>query len=195
MENSQLAKTVKALRQKKGFSQEQLAEESGLSLRTIQRIENGETQSTGATLKLLAKALSVNAEELLDWGMTEDTEFLVTLHLTALTFLVFPLLGTLVPAILWISKKDKVKGLNESARALINFEITWNLFLFGVPIAAGLFFWLSGYEVSFSRLIMMGAAFIILTFAYNLIQIMVNTARIRRGQPVKYILSIPFSRA
>ena len=194
MQNSQLANTVKTLRLKKGFSQEQLAEESGLSLRTIQRIENGETQSTGATLKLLANALSVNAEELLDWGMTEDTEFLVTLHLTALTFLIFPILGIIVPAIMWMSKKDKVKGLNESARALINFEITWNLLLFGFPIATALLIWLTGNEASFARLFMLGGVVLIFVYAYNLIQIMVNTARIRKGQPVKYGFAIPFVR-
>ncbi len=47
MERSDLAKRVKELRTKKGLSQEQLAEASGLSLRTIQRIENGETLPRG----------------------------------------------------------------------------------------------------------------------------------------------------
>lgn len=41
MKNKILAKKVKELRKRKGYSQEELAEKSGLSLRTVQRIENG----------------------------------------------------------------------------------------------------------------------------------------------------------
>lgn len=54
---------VKTLRINKGWSQEQLSEYSGLSLRTIQRIENGVTISMDS-LNALAKALQVNRTEL-----------------------------------------------------------------------------------------------------------------------------------
>lgn len=54
---------VKDLRISKGWSQEQLSEVSGLSLRTIQRIENGVTISI-ESLNVLAKALGVNHNEL-----------------------------------------------------------------------------------------------------------------------------------
>jgi transcriptional regulator with XRE-family HTH domain len=52
-------KKVKDLRTKQGLSQEELAEKTGLSLRTIQRIENGESIPRGDTLK----RLSVNSNE------------------------------------------------------------------------------------------------------------------------------------
>ena len=42
------------------MSQETLAEESGLSRRTIQRIELGESNPNGDSLKRLAEALQVN---------------------------------------------------------------------------------------------------------------------------------------
>lgn len=54
---------VKSLRMSKGWSQEQLSEFSGLSLRTIQRIENGVTISMDS-LNVLAKALDVDQKEL-----------------------------------------------------------------------------------------------------------------------------------
>lgn len=54
---------VKSLRISKGWSQEQLSEFSGLSLRTIQRIENGVTISMDS-LNVLAKALDVDHNEL-----------------------------------------------------------------------------------------------------------------------------------
>jgi transcriptional regulator with XRE-family HTH domain len=43
MENLELQKRVKDLRIKQGLSQEELADKTGLSLRTIQRIENRES--------------------------------------------------------------------------------------------------------------------------------------------------------
>ena len=66
MENSELQKRVKELRIRKGFSQEELADKSGLSLRTIQRMENGDTYPRGDTLKRLAIALQVSPDKIID---------------------------------------------------------------------------------------------------------------------------------
>jgi len=95
MDKNHLAQRVKELRNQKGMSQEILAEASGLSLRTIQRIENGETNPAGDTLQRLSAALNVNPDELIDWSVKEDRSYLVFLNLSALTFLFFPLLGIL----------------------------------------------------------------------------------------------------
>ena len=45
------------------MSQEFLAKESGLSLRTIQRIEKDESNPTGESLKRLANALNVSPDD------------------------------------------------------------------------------------------------------------------------------------
>ena len=47
MNKNLLGLRIKELRKQKGMSQEFLSEESGLSLRTIQRIENGESSPRG----------------------------------------------------------------------------------------------------------------------------------------------------
>ncbi len=54
---------VQKLRLKRGWSQQQLAELSGLSVRTIQRIEGGQTAST-ETLKSLASVFEIDFSEL-----------------------------------------------------------------------------------------------------------------------------------
>jgi transcriptional regulator with XRE-family HTH domain len=102
MSKSELSKRVKELRSRKGLSQEQLAENSGLSLRTIQRIENGETEPRGDTLKRLMNALDAAPDDLMDWSIAEDKGFLTAVNLSALGFFVFPLLGILIPLIMWI---------------------------------------------------------------------------------------------
>ncbi|OIQ41734.1 MAG: DNA-binding protein, partial [Bacteroidetes bacterium MedPE-SWsnd-G1] len=134
MNNNYLAIRLKKLRNQRGMSQEALADESGLSLRTIQRIENNSTNPTGESLKRLSNALSVNPDELIDWTIKEDKKYLVFLNLSSLTFLFFPMLGILVPFILWTSKQDKIKNINKLGRDLINFEITWTILLFFIPI-------------------------------------------------------------
>lgn len=54
---------VKKLREKKYWSQEQLANMAGLSLRIIQRVEAGNPASK-ETLKLLASVFEINISEL-----------------------------------------------------------------------------------------------------------------------------------
>ena len=66
MANQNLTHRVKELRKRKALSQDELAKNAGLSLRTVQRVENGETIPTGETLKRLAFVLDVDPNELLD---------------------------------------------------------------------------------------------------------------------------------
>lgn len=44
MKNTELAQKIKELRTRKGLSQEKLAETAQINLRTVQRIEAGETE-------------------------------------------------------------------------------------------------------------------------------------------------------
>jgi transcriptional regulator with XRE-family HTH domain len=55
---------LKALRQLRALSQEELSERSGVGRATISRIERGETGAQGRTLRRLASALGVGVEEL-----------------------------------------------------------------------------------------------------------------------------------
>jgi transcriptional regulator with XRE-family HTH domain len=72
MESKILAKRLKELRALRGMSQEYLADESRVGLRTIQRIENNESEPTGETLKRIAIALDVELSELI--GLNSITE-------------------------------------------------------------------------------------------------------------------------
>lgn len=183
MKNAHLSARVKELRHKKGMSQEFLAEESGLSLRTIQRIEKGESNPTGDSLKRLSNALDVNPDELIDWTIKENHKYLIFLNLSALTFLFFPLLGILVPFILWTSKKDKIKGINNLSKALINFEITWTLLLFLIP-----FILFISSKINLLENLSLRTIFILIGVMYliNLILILINTFRIYNKKDAVY---------
>ena len=189
MKNAHLSARVKELRNKKGMSQEVLAEESGLSLRTIQRIENGDSNPTGDSLKRLSNALDVNPDELIDWTIKEDKKYLIFLNLSALTFLFFPMLGILVPFILWTSKKDKIKNINKLGKGLINFEITWTILLFLIPF---LFFLISKTilleSLSLRNIFMITGSM----YLFNLILVLLNTLRISNKKDVMYYPQIKF---
>ena len=55
------------------MSQEYLADESRVSLRTIQRIENNESTPTGETIKRIAIALDVKLTELIGSNSITET--------------------------------------------------------------------------------------------------------------------------
>lgn len=73
MNTNNLAKKLKEIRTLRGMSQEYLAEESRVSLRTIQRIENEESVPTGETIKRISVALDVEMSELLGANTIEET--------------------------------------------------------------------------------------------------------------------------
>ncbi len=64
---------VKKLRDKNGWSQEQLAEYSGLNIRTIQRVESGQKASI-ETLKCIASVFEVDTSKLTEEITVIDKE-------------------------------------------------------------------------------------------------------------------------
>ena len=200
MKNRILAQRVKELRKRKGFSQEKLTENSGLSLRTIQRIENGESEPTGDTLKKLSNALNVTPDELIDWTIIEDRGFLKALNLSALTFIFFPLLGILIPLIMWISKKDKLKDINKTGEDIINFEITWTLLFFLGLLLNTIymtFTWKADGFISAGRIasrMSFNLIFIVIMYAFNCVMIIFNAYLIQKEKTMRYYPKINFLR-
>ncbi|TKC58114.1 helix-turn-helix domain-containing protein [Pedobacter hiemivivus] len=198
MKNIELAKKIKELRTKKGFSQDELSIATQLNLRTIQRIESGETEPRGDTLKRLAAALQVTPDELIDWTEEEDTTVLMFLNISALSFIVFPLLGVIIPFVLWVSKKDKIKKLNVTGKKLLNFQITWCIIFFTMNV---LYFMAFMFKKKISSSFIPGLggteSFILLIpilYGLNIIIIVFNAIRSYKNKTVIYQPAIPFLR-
>lgn len=136
---NEIGKKLKELRTKKGLSQEELAESASINLRTIQRIENNESEPRGNTLNQICKVLDVNAEDILDYGKNPDKSFLIIFHLSVLVFIAIPVGNIIVPLILWVNKKDKIIGLKEIGANLLNFQIVWSVLSFISIITFALF--------------------------------------------------------
>ncbi len=188
MKNKDLAKRVKESRKRNGMSQELLAENSGLSLRTIQRIENGETQPTGDSIKRLSSALNVTPNELIDWQIIEDSKALLLLNLSQLGFIAFPLLGILIPLIIWTSKKDKIKDIDPVGKCILNFQISWTLLLF--LLIVGLFTApkIELTTISFAEILIT----ISVMYFLNFVVVIFNTLRYHTGKSARYQPAFPF---
>ncbi|MGY4386289.1 transcriptional regulator with XRE-family HTH domain [Pedobacter sp. UYP24] len=204
MKNTDLAKRIKELRARKGMSQEELAEKSQLSLRTVQRIEGGETEPRGDTLQRLAEALGITPDELIDWTETEDKGFITLLNLSALSFIAFPILGIVIPLALWMLKKDKIKNVNDIGKKLLNFQISWCiimslfyllpiLLLFFPSVASTFFGWfrISSFGIGGFELMLI---LIPLLYAVNFIVVIFNSIRSYQNKKVYYQPAVPFLR-
>jgi uncharacterized Tic20 family protein len=200
MRNTGLSIKIKALRIRNGLSQEQLASIAQINLRTVQRIEAGESEPRGDTFKRLASALNVTLDELINWVEKEDKGYLMVLNLSALSYLAFPLFGIIVPMAIWMLKKDKIKHLAETGRRLINFQITWCLIIFisYIILMSGPLFGFS-IVLNFSFFNLGGVEFLLISFiviyyVLNVTYIVLNSIRSYYGKKVFYQPAVPFLR-
>ncbi|MEH7889435.1 helix-turn-helix domain-containing protein [Elizabethkingia meningoseptica] len=142
---------LKAIREQKNLTQEELSERSKISVRTIQRIEAG-TEPKGHTLRALAKALETDEQALLNKPAEEHVEkeivvqapadinytLIKIINLSSLPLILFPPLNILLPLLLMFKLKQK----NTLARQIISVQIVWTImapvvFMLGIFLKLG----------------------------------------------------------
>lgn len=171
MEGSDISSIIRDHRTRKGLSQEQLAIETGLNLRTIQRIENGETVPRGDSLRRLAIALDTSPDELINWKTKEDNNVLTILILSQLSFIAFPILGIIIPLIIWVLQKDKIKGVYEVGKSILNFQASWVLIFFSL---SGIFMLSKILHINMGISSSIAIPILFLMYGYNLLIIVIN---------------------
>jgi len=142
-----LAHFLVTYRQRKGLSQEELAAAAQLSLRTVQRIENGETVPRGFTLQALASALQLPVEALTvplaepaepstlppptpDSSGDAARSYVVLLNLSAFSYWLLPGANIALPWWLWQRQKH-IPEIREAGRRLLNFQLLWTAITYG----------------------------------------------------------------
>ena len=175
-----IGQKIAEIRKQKGLSQEELSENSKVSLRTIQRIEKDETDPRGATLKAVCDALQINIEDILDYGKHEDKTYLIFLHLSVLVFWVIPFGNIILPLILWLNKRDKIVDVNIQGTNILNFQIIWTV-LSNLSLITFFIFKIQHRENSD---IFIYAFFVL--YLINLIYPIVNAILIRKGKTGKF---------
>jgi len=163
-------KFIKELRIKKGMTQDELANETEVSTRTIQRIENGEVDPRAYTLQMIAKALDVDFSMFVENETAEskeiqkvnDQNWFGLLHLSGLLPLIFP------TVIIWNLKKDKTKDISNHYRAVI----TMQLCILGITLVGLWIYWKANQPTPFIGGLLAG----------GLVAIM-NAIKVMNGRP------------
>jgi transcriptional regulator with XRE-family HTH domain len=165
---------IKELRLKKGMTQEDLAAKTDISVRTIQRIENGEVDPRAYTLQSIAAALAVDFAVLADTAYESNavdpaagSKWLPLLHLSGLLLLILP------PVLVWIWKRDEVKDIGKHAIDVINFQLSMSLYL--LPFV-----------------IFFAPPILIIVILFSQVVILMNSLKVTGHQSYNYPLSIRF---
>lgn len=74
--------SIKDLRIKRGLTQQQLADQAGVTLRTIQRIESGEVKPSLHSLNTLSSVLQADLSEISQKSEVRPYEFNFTIKIT-----------------------------------------------------------------------------------------------------------------
>lgn len=150
---------LRAAREQKNLTQEELSEKSKISVRTIQRIEAG-TEPKGHTLRALAKALEIEETSLQDRIIIPDTDdgipqesipevkeepqseinysLIKIINLSSLLFTLLPPLNIFVPLLLMFTMKQR----NSLVREIISVQMIWTVmapivFMLGIFLKLG----------------------------------------------------------
>lgn len=87
-----IARKISETRKIKGLTQEELAEQSKVNLRTIQRIENSENEPREKTLSLICEVLNIDLEEFINPDVTLEDKSLATQLINGLFLIILNLI-------------------------------------------------------------------------------------------------------
>ncbi|MEL6833254.1 MAG: helix-turn-helix domain-containing protein [Bacteroidota bacterium] len=135
-----IAEHILSARRAKGWSQEELSQRSGLSLRTIQRVERGEGQPRLHSLRVLAATLALDLATLTGEQTVSDTptatewQHVWRMLLVATLAAIIPLLNVVLPLVMQkrLSLGGTALGLSQR---VISWQLIWTILLllaFGV---------------------------------------------------------------
>lgn len=175
---------IKALREQKHLTQEELAKLSGLSKRTIQRIESGQ-KPKGHTAKALSKALGLDLDTINTVNKSvEDINYslvkIINLSSVFVTFI--PLLNIVLPlAIMYFNKQ-----FNSLTKQILSLQILWTI------VSILIFFLASSLKLSLSLSHRFTLWVMIILIVINVILILVNTSSIDRKKELFFKLNFSF---
>jgi len=108
----------------------------------------------------------------------EDKSLLIITHLSQLLYYITGFGGLIVPLILWLTQKDKVIGMDEHGKSIVNFQLT--LLLLTI--------------LSIPAIFLLGLGIISLIFLaiIGFILPIINAIRANNGESPSYFMTIKF---
>ncbi len=174
---------LKINREKLNLTQEELSDKSGISVRTIQRIESG-NKPKGHTLKALAKALDIDENELIesrDTALELKYSLVKMINLSSLPFVLIPLANIAIPLIIMFAKKQ----FNPIAKQIISIQILWTIFSLVVFFLVAIFV----DDLFLGNKLDLALVSLFPTILINIFIILRNAAEIDKTQKLHYKLN------
>ena len=175
---------IKTIREQQHLTQEELAEKSGLSVRTIQRIEAGK-EPKGHTAKVLAETLGIDLSSLhsiKNSNENVDYSLVKRINLSTVFVCFMPILNFVLPLILC----RKYKQNNHLTKGIITLQILWG-------IISVLAFFIAGFlKLTFDLHHQTPLWVAIILIILNLVMILVNSANIDKHKALYFKLRHSF---
>ena len=175
---------VKALREQSHLTQEELSKISGISIRTIQRIEAGQ-EPKGHTARALAKALDIDLSAITKHKVSNETvdySVIKLINLSSLFVTFIPLLNVIVPFLIMRFSKQK----NRLAKTIISLQIFWTI------ISISIFFLVSFLKLTLSFSLRITQWVMIVLILINVVLILVNAYSLDRNRKLYIKLNFSF---
>jgi len=138
-----LQKNLKEHRLAKHLSQKELADRSGISLRTIQRVEKNESPGSPYVIRTLCETLGIETYGLLQHTDNQEpgaspeaivesvspNSYLKYLNFSSLSMLLFPFLNLVVVTgtYLYLKKRFVIPNDRTTAQKMLSFQILWSV--------------------------------------------------------------------
>jgi transcriptional regulator with XRE-family HTH domain len=138
-----LKKTLKEHRLAKHLSQKDLADHSGISLRTVQRVEKNGSAGSPYVIRTLCETLGIEANSLLQSSDHEQprtfqevivdsvppNRYLKYLNFSSLSMLLFPFLNLVVVTgtYLYLKKRFVIPNDRTTAQKILSLQILWSV--------------------------------------------------------------------
>jgi transcriptional regulator with XRE-family HTH domain len=171
-------------REKLNLTQEELATKSGISVRTIQRIESG-TKPKGYTLETLSKVLGISKDELLteqNVSLKSSKQLIKYINLSSILLLTVPFGSIIMPLIIMYWKKE----FNTLSKQIVSIQILWTLATIILILASSFL----KNILSFSN--QLTALTILFSLVVNLYIILRNTSEIEKNEKLHIKLNFSF---
>ena len=160
-----MKKSLKEHRISRQLSQQELAEKSGISIRTIQRIEKKNSAGSPYIIKSLCKALQVEVAdiefstpepEIIETNLHTKPEhfdinneqyrikrILKLVNFSSVSVLIFPLLSLIIPSLVYWKNRNYLRS-NTAAQKIMSFQFIWTfstmIVVFFIPAISQLFY-------------------------------------------------------
>lgn len=130
--NDSIRASLVAARRSKGWTQEELAERTGITVRTVQRLESGQTAPRLHTLRSVATILDIPLESVIFDQPDSASEIrsnqshqLWLVNLSAFSYLVIPIVHFLIPMYLLSKKQNLDDDSKRLGRVIVSTQIGW----------------------------------------------------------------------